>query len=518
MAQGLLDDAAINLKKFNAKQAFDGDDYVTATKLYNEILTARPKDAETAFHLGECYQEQNDYANAVTYFEKAEQVNADCDNDLHLKLGQAYILTEQIDNALKEFDSYKKKFATDPKKLAEDDVDHFIKQCNNAKTLMAKPVKVTVTNLGETVNTSYDEKSPSVTADGKTFIFTSQRPVSTKAGSELLDNVYMSTWDSAKGNWALSYPVTGDVNEPYGKTACSSISADGTQMFLFKNNSSEALGGDIYTSHKSHAGKWSKPVTLGRPVNTSYYEDCAALSPDGNTLYFISEKPGGYGHADIYASTRLSKTEWAQPVNLGATVNSKYDEGGLSMAPDGKTLFFSSNGDGSMGSYDLFKTVMTDSGHWSKPVNLGYPINSTRMDKCFTISADCKTAYFSSDRKGGLGGRDIYMVNLSQYPVLAADSSKKVPSGMSILRGKVTDPKGKPVEEANISIMDSTNTKVASIKTNNEGYYFITLKANCHYKIKVSEKGYKSSNTPIRLPSSPVGAFTMTQDIALEKQ
>lgn len=197
----VLDNAAIDVKKFNAKLAFDGDDYITATKLYTEILNARPQDAETAFHLGECYQEQDDYSDAVTCFEKAEKINADCDDDLHMKLGQIYLEVEQVDNALKEFDIYKKKFAASPKKIIDNDIDHFIKQCQNAKTLMAKPVKVVVVSLGEAVNTAYDEKSPSVTADGKTLIFTSQRPVTMgKMGkngeAELLDNVYMSAWDS----------------------------------------------------------------------------------------------------------------------------------------------------------------------------------------------------------------------------------------------------------------------------------------------------------------------------------
>jgi len=518
----VFDNASIEIKKFNAKQAYNSGDLTTALKLYSEILTAKPQDAEISFHIGECYQDQGDYDQAVNNFEKAEKEDPNCDDDLHIKLGQAYLQLEQVDNALKEMETYKKKFADSPKKLADNEIEHYIKQCENAKQMMASPVKVTVVNLGETVNTSYDEKSPSITADGKTLIFTSQRPLMmSKSGQgemELIDNVYSSAWDSAKGKWNLSYPVTGDVNEAYGKTACSSISPDGTQMFLYKNNNTSALGGDIYVAKKSHAGKWSQPVSLGSPVNTSYYEDCACLSPDGSTLYFISEKPGGYGSADIYTSSKLSKTEWAPPVNIGPTINSKYDEGGLSMAPDGKTLFFSSNGDGSMGSYDIFKSVMSDSGKWRKPVNLGYPINTVSTDVSLTMSADCKTAYFASNRKGGVGGRDIYMVDLSQYPILAADSASMKPTGLSILRGKVTNEKSKPVEEAVVTVMDSNNVKIAGLKTDAEGMYFITLKANCKYKIKVSSKGFKSSNVPVKLPSSPVGTFTMTEDVILQKQ
>jgi len=232
----------------------------------------------------------------------------------------------------------------------------------------------------------------------------------------------------------------------------------------------------------------------------------------------MSERPGGLGHADIYVSSKVDKNTWGDPVNLGPVVNTAYDEGGLSMAPDGKTLFFSSNGDGSMGSYDIFKTVMTDSGKWSRPVNLGYPINSVNADKSFVISADCKTAYFASDRKGSIGGRDIYIADLSQFPVLAGDSAKSKPTGLSILRGKISNAKNKPIEQANVTVMDSTNTKIAGLKTNAEGVYFITLKSNCKYKVKVSAKGCKPVTNAVRLPSSPVGTYTMTQDVILQKE
>jgi Tol biopolymer transport system component len=518
----VFDNVSIEAKKLSARQSYLSGDLTTALRVYTEILNVKPADAGVAFHIGECYQEEGDNDQAVSYFEKAEKADPNCDDDLHLKLGQSYLQIVKVDDAIKELEAYKKKFTDSPKKLKESDVEHYITQCENAKQMMATPVKVIVDNLGEAVNTSYDEKSPSVTADGQTLIFTSQRPLMMSKNNnngevELFDNVYLSKWDTAKNRWSLSYPVEGDVNEAYGKTACTSISADGMQMFLYKNNNTDALGGDIYVARKTHSGRWGKPVSIGHPVNSTYYEDCACLSPDGNTLYFMSEKPGGYGNADIYAAPKVAKAVWGNPVNIGPVVNTKYDEGGISMAPDGKTLFFSSNGDKSMGSYDIFKTVMTDSGKWSKPVNLGYPINTVSTDVSFTISADCKTAYFASNRKGGVGGRDIYKVDLSQYPVLAADSSKSKPTGMSILRGKVTTAKGKPVEEAVVSILDSANTKIASLKTDAEGIYFITLKANCKYKVKVSSKGYKSSNTPIHLPSSPVGTFTMTQDVILQK-
>ncbi len=518
----VIDNVNLNAKKFKARQAYLSGDLPTAIRIYNEILALKPNDAEAAFHLGECFQEQGDYDQSVGYFQKAEKEDPVCDDYLHLKLGLSYQQTLKLDSAISEFNKYRELVKNNEARINESGVDQYLQQCNTAKDLMAHPVNVQVENLGVAINTAYDEKSPSVTADGKTLIFTSQRPLTKvpkdeNGNDDLLDNVYISRWDSANNKWGLSYPVEGFVNSPNDKTACSSISPDGLTMFLYKNNNTDALGGDIFLSKKERSGRWGQPKPIGKPINTSYYEDCATLSPDGNTLFFISEKPGGYGNADIYSSERIDKGLWSQPVNLGPVINTAYDEGGMSMAPDGKTLFFSSTGHNSMGSYDIFKSVKNDTGSWTEPVNLGYPINSVNTDVSFSMSADTRYAYFASNRKGGLGGRDIYRVDLSSYPLLGANAGTGKPTGLSILRGKISDPKGKPIQDAAVSISDSTNVKVASLKTNSEGNYFITLKANSRYKIRVAYKGYKTSNTPVKLPSSPTGTYTMTEDITLEK-
>ena len=127
--------------------------------------------------------------------------------------------------------------------------------------------------------------------------------------------------------------------------------------------------------------------TFGKTYKHFYWEGGACISPDGSTLYFTSERKGGFGNSDIWMAERKSKTEWDVPVNLVAEINTVYDEAGLFLAPDGKTLFFCSNGPNSMGSYDIFRTINKD-GKWSKPENLGYPINTIRRDGPFVLGAD----------------------------------------------------------------------------------------------------------------------------------
>lgn len=521
----VIDDAGVGIKSFNANQAYLAGDINKALKLYTEANSLKPKDGTILFHIGQCYYTMDDYDQALDYLQKSEATDSNAHADLHLTLGLTLLQEDQVDNAMKEFLWHKRKHMDDPKKLREDEIEHLIGECKTAKELESHPVNVKVRNAGVEINSEQDDKAPSITADGSVLIFTSIRPLQvgnakqSKDPSMVFDNVYMCKWDSVKNDWGFSNPIDGDINEAYAHTSCTSISPDGNYIFLFKNNpTGPTMGGDIFMSKKNKKGKWGSPVSVGKPINTSYYEDGACLSPDGNVLYFVSERPGGFGRADIYKSDRAGRNEWGKPENLGPAVNSAYDEGAPFMAPDGRTLFFSSDGHNSMGGYDIFKTSMNDSGKWNVPVNLGYPINTVNNEKGFTITADARTAYFSSDRKGGTGRRDIYIVDLSNYSVLTTDNSNTKPKGFSVLRGKVTTPKGEPAEDAKVTVTDSAGTKVADMTTSADGMYFITLKSNEKFKIKISLKGYKAATKPIKLPDSPLGTFTMQQDFTLEKE
>ncbi len=521
-------DADVSTKLSEAGHAYNAGNMDEALKLYTEANEMKPDDGSILFHIGQCYYSLQQLDEAMEYLQKAEAADSNANEDLNLGLGMVYQQENQLDKAIAEFHCHERKYKDDPKMLLQDYVNHLTAECVLAKEMEKHPVNVKIRNAGENINSGYDDKSPSVTANGTVLIFTSTRPFSEMSGTESLDggggmqgfdNVYICKWDSAKSDWGPSEPIDGDVNEPQAHTSCSSISPDGNYLFLYKNNTHGSyLGGDIYTSKVSKKGKWAVPISLGPPVNTSFYEDGACLSPDGNTLYFISERPGGYGRADIYKAHKISRTEWGRPENLGPVVNSSYDEGAPFMAPDGHTLFFSSDGHTSMGGYDIFKTSMNDSNQWTTPVNLGYPINTVGNEKNFTISADARTGYFSSDRKGGMGGRDIYIVDLSNYSVLAGDANSSQPKGYSILRGTVSNHKGEPMEGVRIIISDSTEAKVATLSTSSEGFYFITLKGDAKYKVKVSEKEYRSSTKLINLPNSTIGTYTLQQDFILEKQ
>ena len=514
-------DAGDQVKMVLAKQKLYAGQYIGALNIYKEVQQKNPDDASVLYYIGYCNFQLNKFDEAAEKLKKAVAINKDVKPETHLLLGKIYLVEEKLEDALTEFNLYKNSAKSKEAKLEE--VDVFIDHCNNAKKQMASPINVKINNLGSAINSKYDDQSPSISADGKRLAFNTRRPETTdspidvEGDGKYFQDIYISDWDTIKLQWNIAEGVSGNVNTD-AHDACTSISPDGKQIFIYKNDvkDSESRGGDIFVS-KIVSNKWKTPEPLGKPVNTSYWEGGACISADGKTLYFISERPGGYGRADIWMVKRISKNEWGKPENLGPEINSEFDEVGAFLAPDGKTLFFSSNGKASMGSYDIFKSTL-EGGKWGKPVNVGYPINSVSKDGPLVVSADAKMAYFASDRKGGLGESDIYTADLSNFGILEKDGVKKVNNGLSILKGTIRDAfEGSAISFADIQIIDATGTAVATTSSNEIGEYFITLKGDVTYSIKVSKKGYKDKEEKAELKIGKADTYTLEKQIMLSK-
>ncbi|MDP1745673.1 MAG: tetratricopeptide repeat protein [Bacteroidota bacterium] len=521
--KSIIEKSEDQVKMFNAQQRFYAGDYQGALNVYNDLLKTLPNDANILFHIAECYFSMNQFAQALDNAKKAKSIDPKANEDIALLLGKLYFMDGNVDSALIEFTAFKAAVG-EGKKANESDINVFLSQVNQAKVLMAKPVNVKIDNVGEVINSEYDDKNPSITADGKTLIFTSRRPGKSSAldiegDKKYYEDIYISRWDSVKKTWADAELVPGAINTE-GHDACTSISPDGKAIFVYRNDTEgESRGGDIYFSKLSSSGKWGSPVTIGKPINTTFFEGGACISPDGSMLYFVSERPeGGFGHADIYASKRKSRTEWDIPVNLGPDVNTTEDEGGIFLAPDGKTLFLSSNGYNSMGGYDIFKTV-NENGKWSKPVNLGYPINTLDNDMSLTLSVDAQAGYFTSDRKGGKGDLDIYKVDLSNYPVLEKDMKAKVIDSMAILKGTIFNATDGSAMEAEVVFYDQNGTKIGGTTSNSgSGDYFITLLAGKTYQVKIEKEGYKPVDEKVEVKAAKDGPTVLVKHYLLYKK
>ena len=516
-------DAPDQVKMVLAKQKLYAGQFISALNLYKEVLIKNPDDASVLYYIGYCNFELKKYDLALENLNKALATNKDIKPETHLVLGKIYLIDEKIDEALAEFTSYK---STAKSKDAElEEVDVYIDHCNNAKKYMANPNNdIKIENLGTAINSKYDDQTPCISADGRKLVFTTRRPQTTdspidvEGDGKFFQDIYISLWDTINKKWLTSDEVSGNVNTE-AHDACTSISPDGKQIFLYKNDSKDiqSRGGDIFVS-KVISNKWKTPEPLGKPINTTYWEGGACISPDGKTLFFISERKGGYGRADIWMVKRKNKQEWDVPVNLGPEINSEFDEVGAFLAPDGKTLFFSSNGKGSMGSYDIFKSTL-EGEKWGKPVNLGYPINTVYKDGPLVVSANAQLAYFASERKGGLGESDIYSADISNYGIFEKDGKKKINTGLSILKGVVRDAfEGSGITGVDIQILDATGALIASTVTTDNGEYFITLKGDVTYTIKISKKGFKSTEEKVELKMGKNEAFSLEKQFMLSKE
>jgi tetratricopeptide (TPR) repeat protein len=504
-----------------AKQKLYGSDYTGALNLYKEVLVKNPNDAPVLYYVGLCHYFLNQYDKASEHFLKAKEVNVNVNPETYYYIGKIYHFDGKFDQALAEFNTYKSKAS--PKEMKDLDADLYIEQCNNAKALMAAPVNVKIENMGPEINSKYADKTPCITADGMKLVFTTRRPTTTDAPLDVegdggyFEEIYISNYDTLTKKWKQAEAVPGSINTK-AHDAVTSISPDGKQIFIYKNdlNDAKSRGGDIFVS-KIVTGKWRTPETMGKPINSSFWEGGACISPDGKTLFFSSERTGGLGHSDIWMIKRISKQEWGKPENIGPEVNSEYDEVGMFLAPDGKTLFFSSNGKGSMGSYDIFKTVH-ENGKWSKPVNIGYPINSERSDGPFVLSANAATGYFASTRPGGLGESDIYKVELNDYAVLEKDGKKVESNGLSIMKGTVRDGfEGYGLPDVELDFTDANGQKVASTNTNENGEYFITMKGGVKYTVTVKKKGFKDLSESFDLKLGARDAYVMDKEFLLKK-
>jgi outer membrane protein OmpA-like peptidoglycan-associated protein len=270
------------------------------------------------------------------------------------------------------------------------------------------------------------------------------------------------------------------VNTPT-HDAAAGLSPDGHILFVFKGDRNN---GDILMSYIDK-GEWTLPVDPGKNINTKYHESSACLSADGNTIYFSSDRPGGYGGRDLYKSQwDPIKKEWGIALNLGAVINTPFDEEGIFIHPGGLTLYFSSKGHNSMGGYDVFYSTLGNNA-WKKPVNIGFPVNTPDDDVYFVVSANGNNAYYASIADNGFGEKDLYKVTF-------LSEADKPLTRMSVLKGYVTDAITKLPLAAYIELIDlNKQERIGSFITDSKtGKYLVSLPSGRRYGAFVYADGY----------------------------
>lgn len=498
--------------------------YNEAIPFYELAHDFNPDNAYLNFRLGVCYLHSLNKTRCLRYFEKAQTLDRNVDPFINFYLARGYHLNMDWEKAIEHYKLHRDFLRAEGLHDEREAVIRYLEECGNGKDLVQDPERVWIDNLGPNINSEYHDYALVINADETRLMFTSRRPGTT--GEEMdpdlndyFEDVYIAQqfgeeWGRAENMGAGFNTKTHDASV--------SMSADGQTMFIFRFSTRSK--GDIYVGHLQDDGFWSTPEELNSPVNTKAHESSASLAPDNRTLYFVSDRDGGIGGRDIYYSRWDDQKErWSDAVNIGPTINSKYDEEGVFMHPDGKTLYFSSAGHSSMGGMDIMYSTLHD-GTWSAPRNIGSPINTPDHDIFFVPAANTRYAYYTSIRDEGLGGRDNYRITFlgdPKPPVLNAEdnliASLSEPiqervvepeveirtSAMAILKGLVTDEvTGQPVK-ASIELTDNATSEMMAEFSSEQttGKYLMTLPSGKNYGIAIKADGYLFHSEHFNIPS-----------------
>lgn len=362
-----------------------------------------------------------------------------------------------------------------------------------AQVKAAKPYKLV--RLSDSVNSKHHDYWPSTTADESTLIITVELPSPYRdvmGGIKGQEDFFVSK--GSTGNWSKAQPVGPPINTRENEGS-QTISFNGQFLFFTACNRPDSKGRcDIYMAEKK-ADSWQKAFNIGEPVNSRSWESQPCLSPDGMTLFFSSNRPGGKGGKDIWISKLNEHGFWSQPINLGDSINTPGDENSPFIHYDNQTLYYSSDGFPGMGGQDVM-VARRIKGVWHKPENMGYPLNTFRDEIGLVVNAKGDKALYASERNE-LTGKDIYELTV---PV------EFRPKPVSFVRGVIVDSDTKEELKADFELSDLVSsdlvTKTKSI--DGSGEYVVCLPADQDFGLNISKKGYLFHSQNFNIASSDI--------------
>ena len=467
-----------------AGEALNVQRYAEAVAELTKAIEADARFVDAYQDRASAYYFDGRYAEAVADYERVLALAPELDPRLYFYLGETQYRLDRYAEARTNLDAYLQR-AGDRKGRLIDKARRLRANVDFAADAVANPVPFAPEKLSESVNLpGRAEYLPVVSVDGQQLIFT--------AVVRNQEDFFVTERDTATGDWRPARELEG-VNTPENEGA-QTISADGRTIVFTACNRRGGFGScDLYYSEQRD-GRWTPPANLGATINTRAWESLPALSADGNTLYFSSNRAGGAGGKDLYVSRRSADGNWQAPENLGAPLNTPGDEQSPFLHPDGQTLYFMSDALPGMGGTDLYLSRRTATGAWGAPENLGYPINTKADEGALFITLDGRTAYFATDRDvlgtgasalaDPRGGRptDIYSFEL---PATVR------PKPVTYVRARVFDvATGEPLS-ARVDFEDlSGDLAPSSARTRPDGTFLLTLPLGRDYALNVAQDGY----------------------------
>ncbi len=491
-----------------AKHELNSRNFDKAAKYLEKALKIDSTFADIYVIQGDMYNFSLKSEQSVQCYNKAIQLAKDPKPLLFFITAEEEVRASLYEDALKHYNDYLDRIPENGVLIKE--AYRGIATCEFAIEAIKHPIAFNPVNMGPNVNSDYDEYLPAVTADESEIIFTVLRPrdkntVCAFCISE--EDFYASVKEN--GEWQPRYKLEYPINTGYNEGA-QCVSQDGKYLLYTICDVAEVGGGscDLYWS-KRIGNRWSRPRNFGSPVNTKFWESQPSIAPNGKTIYFVSGRPGGYGKMDIWKTEMLEEGVFTVPENLGPTINTDGDESAPFIHADGKTLYFVSDGHVGMGGRDIFYSTLTDTG-WTKPVNLGYPINSSADEINLLINAAGTTAYFSSDKDGGYGGQDLYYFTL--------DESIR-PTPVTYIKGKIFDEVTHQPLKANIELIDLTNNQVITSTASDpvSGEFLACIVTGTNVLMNISHPYYPFYSENFQIEKNYTELEPYHKDIALRR-
>lgn len=468
-----------------AESEFLFEEYAEALPNYLRLNKQYPDNDNINYKIGVCYlNDTYEKDKAIGYLEKAVQnINPKFKEnsfketgaplEANFYLGNAYRINNQLEKAIKTYEDFKEQ--ADPELYDLELVDEQISACKNAIDLKTRPVDIEVENLGDRINTRFSDVQPVISGDETRLVFIQKQA--------FFDAVAFS--EKIDGEWSFPRVLMEELHVDEDVYP-SSLSYDGNTLFIYRNDN---FTGNLYTSSYAD-GSWSALTKLNENINTKYWESHASLNRQEDTLYFTSNRKGGFGGLDIYYSVKGSNNDWGRAVNLGSTINTKYNEETPFITSDGATLYFSSYGHYNMGGYDVMYTTKLSDGSWAVPINAGFPINTTDDDIFFNPVHNGDFAYFPRYRDEGFGRTDLYRLEIFSK----THPRKFLVNGMV----GVEDNLGTPLM---ISVIDKTSRDTIAVTYADPatGAFTFTAAAGA-YDLLVEGEGYEPATQSMEIP------------------
>lgn len=452
--------------------------YAEAINALTEAIQKDKKFTEAYYRLGIVYRSLKDYPRAINNFKYALTLTEDLRKKkmIWFDLGDVYMISGQYKDAITVLSSFLDSETQNKQRISK--ASSWIQNAQFSINNLGVNNRYKPKPLSDTVNCFPLQYFPTLTVDQQELIFTRRRGFNNDDDEDMV-----ISRKNAAGRWLQPQSISNNINTTENEGTCT-ISADGRRLIFTSCQNGYSGNCDLYESIKT-GEQWSKPVNLGPNVNSADWESHPTLSADGRTLYFVSDRKGGFGRNDIWYSTLVANGNWSKARNLGDRVNTQYDERSPFIHVNGRTLYFATNGLVGFGGYDIFYTEKTDN-VWSAPINMGSPINDHEDQYSLFITADGQKGYYSHEENLPNGHENSVIVEI-QIP-----ENQIIKYKSNYVKGIVTDSKTKENLKAQIELFDIIKNEIVSFVESDSisGQYLMVLTQGSEYALYVNKTGY----------------------------